>query len=375
MNRRHFLAGSAALALATAARIQPAQAAASADGLPLRVRPAIAPASDRAVSDISDPYDLRPAVDALLENIAQAARTLPASKPLVVLVGESHNMPSHIALQYMLADRLKQAGVKFACGAELPHNFSSKYLSDMLDIPLTPAEHARVSAADTDGQWSIATRLADRPDFAPASAHTLLSLYRRTGITARFNDASFGGARMLLDEADPLTGALIERHAPDRKGTKIFVTEPLGIELRNRAMVHNMLAHIAQTGVPLYIMPCGRNHIFGNVDTEATYEGSLAALLKEAGAAVLPVYHLDEGEIPPFPPEAAADNGNALVIEGAARDGFMGYRAGEIEVLEKLAAHSHHDIDIFRADKPHTDQTDIQDMLRREAPTWITSVK
>ena len=76
----------------------------------------------------------------------------------------------------------------------------------------------------------------------------------------------------------------------------------------------------------------------------------------------------------PFPPEAAADP-NAIAIEGAATDYFMGLRAGEVDTLEKLAASSRHPIDIFRADKPHTDQTEIKDMLQREAPAWIAAVK
>lgn len=279
------------------------------------------------------PLDVRPVTRVLLAAARAAVAGGGPRTPLVMLLTEQHDVPAQIAVQYAITETLKDEGLPFALGFELPHNMAGRTLYEATQREISVERAARFSGADINGTAALAAEIGfnDRID-APVSNRLLADMCLRRGISCSFNDAAdlFGD---YLDMRDPATRRLAR---PDPLGLPVTPDSAAGMSLRNRMIVRKAMAHIKARGVPLYLQFCGSAHAAGQKDNFA-YASSLDALFRRAGAVTLPVFYDTFGlsEVP------AAALARSVRVHGLATDAFeLGQEKGEAAHLSAVFAAS-----------------------------------
>lgn len=329
---------------------------------------------------VSDPCDLRPAVDGLMSRIENVSKSLREGQPLVILMGEQHNLPSHIMLQHLLLDRLrKSAASRVAVGFEEPRNLPDVILNKGFDINTRHVPPGALMAADRDGYKSLSAALALwNPDDAPLSVLSLFDFCRQN-FSSRFNDAAKvcgpSGFINRIDKKDPATSAVMTRLGMDCGGILSPISPP-GLKLRNIMMAESAMTHIRESGARLYIQRCGRTHIFGDIKGGHHYQDSLTALFADAGAAVLPVFV----DIPKFDAEQtlqtafkAPETRHTMIVKNLCDKEFMDTKSdGEAGFINELARHSGADIKIFN---DRAERESLQYSVYRSAQEWVKSAQ
>ncbi len=74
------------------------------------------------VDCLANPLDPRPAAEDILSAIDERRAELAPGQSLVVLMGESHDYPTHLALQRLVIKGLHARGERLTVADELPHN-------------------------------------------------------------------------------------------------------------------------------------------------------------------------------------------------------------------------------------------------------------
>ena len=288
--------------------------------------------TDRDVA-LNDPYDLMAWSDfmgsAINEDFWSSENRSP-DKPLVILLGEMHNCPSHIlshicAVSHIL--RLShETGEKVVFAEERDCNLLNKYLYD----------HGLVSD-EFDGQWwnkhdpegratltaSIArntgcntqTRQFNAPlskaylhhflleNQVPYTPNDVLSLNCKT-VEKEDPNEDPDISNYIIDPADPqLPPArdLLERLENVRiDPDAVFSPDDQdGIALRNAVMVRNALEFARQNNASIIVQRTGMAHVFGfRPDNPNSYTTSLAGLFSHFSAQLTPIL-IDWN----FPPE------------------------------------------------------------------------
>lgn len=246
--------------------------------------------------------DLRPALDRAMGAIDALQSALPPEQKRVVLIGEWHNRPAHLAFEQALIARLHRDAANdnrsIAVGLEVPH--------DMLwrDHPETclpdrrafkAARRVPAAACDRDGAKGLCVYLTktELRTFAPQSHVARGAMLQRNGISVRFNDAAPTWAGQ-IDRFDPVNAAILDRVAPlrpsliDRFLYAAFRLSPSPpppspewMAQRNHVIAANAMAHFHDSGAHTYIQICGSAHLFDD------YPTSLTSLFRKAGCGVV----------------------------------------------------------------------------------------
>lgn len=239
-----------------------------------------------------NPYDLRPAVAAILEAIDARRKTLAKGQKIVVLMGEEHATSSHILLQLFLIDALRKRGERFTVSIEQPHNLwkYNKALPDAGYI-FDPAAACALSKF-------LAFYAAD---VCPVSHRKFYQYLLNNKNLVVFSDAARkeSAGKRFLDQADPITRLFIQRHASNQETSsqKEISTGPNspGTKIRNHMIVDLTLGHANRHEADLVIFCGGSNHILGydfpgfpELGKEP-YSTSLTSLFKQVCALPIPV--------------------------------------------------------------------------------------
>ncbi|HEY8190078.1 MAG TPA: hypothetical protein VIF12_05290 [Micavibrio sp.] len=240
---------------------------------------------------------------------------------------------------------------------------------------LTPEEKAKISAEDRSGRHILSAYMAVYdPAYAPVALHSLLKFCYDRGIAAQFNDAAATRPEEYelyhLDSADPATRKLIEDHVPEEAGGIIYTQLLTGMAIRNRALADHAVAHMDRTDADFYVLPSGRDHLFG-VKGEELCADSLSA--RFAGrAAVVPVFIARPGSgIETIPPEARDMLANAVIVTGLDPRGFKGYTPDEAGFLREIARQSGMSFPVFDAQDPESGREKLQQDVLKAIPRWL----
>jgi hypothetical protein len=319
------------------------------------------------LSCAADPMDLRPALDGLEAMIRERARR----GPVVVLLGEDHRMPTHVALPQALMTRLMGGAspLSLACGMEYPHNFLENILEQGYGHAIPPALRGQIAAADGDGQkLARAFRAKVTPDFAPVTYRNLVKFCRVSGISLRFNDAALNNG--YLDHRDEVTRAMLPTQAQKNGDDKIENAKSLGVAIRNRIIAAHIITHLRDTGAEVYIQSCGADHLFGDRRSgieKLEYNDSLSALFTAAAIdafAVLPTGPYSKLDTIPFKAGAALKAG--AVIDGLSPRKFFDDDTGEAAFLAEISRRSGDALTIYSDPGVNRDPA-----LFKDSHAWI----
>lgn len=267
-----------------------------------------------------EPFNIRPILDAIMNAQNWILDRLPADQKLVILLPEDHDTHIQMLLQQaiirMLADqRDKDPKRSYAFGYETAHN---KFFKNRKSY----------TVADDQRTIDLLTRvtLADHEE-ALIPLKALFTTCRDTKTSLGLNDVATkrpaeGSKRLVdIDQSNPLTRDLIEKHAPQYLGIDIpRATQfwdagvPLaeGMRLSNLMMVENALRHVERTNSRIYVQHAGIAHVMGfkkklfDYGESYKYDDSLAALFQARGFSVLPVICTYQSFKHNFPPQSAA---------------------------------------------------------------------
>lgn len=254
-----------------------------------------------------NPYDLRPALDAVQ---AEIERRTQGGRKLVVLMGERHDAPAHVALRQSVIERLLTSSSPIACGLEREHDLLAVIIEGAFQHPLAEGLRDALCALDRDGQNLLkAYKVAMRAVESPVTDKNFMNFCLAEEVSMRVNDVAMsralapgGERRRCLDTTAPAMQDIIRSHAPALQGQDVTFVSAEGVHLRNRLIVERVLEHMNDSGAQVYVQSCGNSHIYGDRFGHKPFAQSLSALFNQAGMDVLPVFVsskvYDEGMIP-----------------------------------------------------------------------------
>lgn len=347
---------------------------------PPPLTPAIAAqAGAQIVSCAPNPMDLQPALTAIMQRIKDVSASL-NGRPLVVLVGENHEMPSHKILQTLLLKKLRESHPdNMACGVEVPGNKLGEIVSSVGGDNLTAAEKRQLNTEDPSGQKAIGAYLAYiNPLSAPVARHTQLDFCRSAHIPTRFTDAAETAAQD-LDASDPLTGKIMKAHPPGWRdnATGSEGTGAYDLKIRNLVMTAEAQEHLKQVGAGLYVQQAGVAHILGSKIHKSGYSDSLQARFRQAGFDTLSILitskEFDLKDIPVL--DLPADLSRCLIIKDTDGKTVKGYHGDESEYIKALLKKSQADLKIFDYRSQPEAREELQDHVDSHAGRWIKSLR
>lgn len=326
------------------------------------------------ISCAENPYDLRPALKGITARIEQIRASLDEDQPLFILIGEDHGMDAHRILSVMLMETMiSSKGMNpqsLALGMEFPHSMLGSILDKCFKQPLSPLDRAKVSAKDPRGEHLLSAFLAACD--APVAHHTLFNFCREKNISVRAVDIPvvYGSSPKTLDPDDPMARDLIGRHAPQWVGRPVAAEEQTGIDLRNRAMAEHARIHARDAGAKIYVLQCGKGHLFGNPSCSKT----LTDRFSETGAAVLSVFMSDSlYGVDKISPRALDTLAGHVIVAGMAQNKF----SGQVSFIRKLSTQSGIDVPVFETASfggmgDSSTRRPLRKMVQEQAPRWIS---
>ena len=251
--------------------------------------------------------------DVLTEELAYYTNRNP-EKPLVILIGEFHTVPSHVLSQISAVNHvcniLQGSDDTVLFVEERSANFLDNELertgllpSEQIEILQMAMPHKSLSAYDKNGRMSLISMMARNADpdysrrlpYAPVSNNCLYHYLAENEIPYHAND-TFRLQDQFVDPSDPSIRKAYEKFPilkdkmidPD---TGYDCESPEGLALRNAAMASRALQKAYETGASVLIQKTGILHIFGGVYDQIwhDYDVSLSQIFKNAGCHVLPV--------------------------------------------------------------------------------------
>ncbi len=283
----------------------------------------------RTVDCTDAPYDLRPALDAIMEAENWILERMPEDRKLVIVFGEGHSYQTHQFLQQALLLRHKEQAQEkpersFAYGYEFEKKFWKRCpRNSQIQKEFETLEQIlglRQNQDHPEVYLSVFQKLGDTHDLK--SAKPLIAFCQTEGISVSFNDATskinLESMRTIMDLEDEQVRRIVASHENIHHG-EIYATGKDGMFVRNIAIAENAMEHIAQTNAKIYIQHCGQDHVHGRPDKGLPYEQSLCAQFRKQDVEVLSVmfkcdperHHLDI-------PNVVQEMPNTIVIENMA---------------------------------------------------------
>lgn len=277
----------------------------------------------------SNPYDLRPAADLILDVTKNLARDATPARPLVLVMTEVHTTPSHLELQHLVAKRLHQSSAALQVNVEYPRNLWAVMARENMSHRIPDALYHDCAQYDPLSKASITAALGYcNVGPAPTAFANQLEFYLRHDVNFAFNDAALYGNG--LDMTDDLNIKLAQLHYLEAHGKKqapTYIRDEYGdgLAIRNRTMVQLALSQARQTGSNIIVQGAGQNHVLGNEHENDDYAYSLTALFKKSGAIVVPIFlttSQDDCGLNILPAASYAELRHGIVIDGLAQEEF-----------------------------------------------------
>jgi hypothetical protein len=271
----------------------------------------------------ANPLDLRPAVKGIVARVDQVSRYLRTSgsnQKIVLVMGESHFSAAHKLLQIGVIRALKDQqdlealADRMVIAHEIDHTDGVKSIKESLaayasgEFQIDPQGlFERLSPQE---QWAFIIAHIHYID-TPLSSKALQIISHDLRIPTINNDMSHTGDLLNFQS---------EKMQPYGDGTTpIHTTSPEGMAARNRFMADELIKFMQDQNAGLSIQTTGLHHVFGCLAAGHDYQSSLAAILKDKAAVVIPV--IDDG---PYLDdyEARRDHPNTICITGLSRMQF-----------------------------------------------------
>ncbi|PZO79074.1 MAG: hypothetical protein DI626_11690 [Micavibrio aeruginosavorus] len=292
------------------------------------------PADDRpgpgcTVDCSAAPFDLRPALDAIMTAENWILDRMPESRKLVIVFGECHSYQTHQFLQQAVLLRHKEQAARdpqksFAYGYEFEKKFWRRYPHNIdLHTEFATIQWERGLNLENDYPeiyLSAYQKLAKSHDLQ--GSQPLIALCQREGISVSFNDAAsrinLESMRSIIDADDPQVRRIIAEHPALPRG-EMYSIGADGMYLRNIAIAENAMEHIGQTDAKIYIQHCGQDHVQGNPDRNMPYGQSLCAQFRQKNVDVLSVvFKCDSEQHRMHAPDVKQEAAHTLIIENMA---------------------------------------------------------
>ena len=274
-------------------------------------------------------YDLRPAANIIVGAAAKMRADLADDVPLVILIGETHNISAHLELQHLVAATFHDQGTVFAQAMERPSNTLAHMMTEAMGLDVSRGEgyYDSLIPFDPRGTASLAASIVCmHPEWAPVAEKNFNAFLYHNDIPTIFNDAArdFSLNHAMLDMTDPLVqaGALIYTRDDEYVADAISSS---GMAVRNWVMAKRGLAFMQDHHVNVMVQNIGAHHLLGCRSDGFGYAESLSALYQKNGAAVLPVFLASSdmaGGVGIIPNAGRADLARGVLIEGLAPDIF-----------------------------------------------------
>ena len=243
------------------------------------------------IANLFKGHDMRPHADKIVvRTIERLSEARAAGKPLILIIGENHTIPAHRVIQMLVLKKLKELGHVVSFGMEQPHDTVLKEFSGYSVVP-TPerlgALKNEIAQTDHNGQISLKTFMAQTSCLVSDTSYkTLMKFALTQKLSTSFNDAANCTKKvtneLVLDSRDPITALIMRKHGV-LDALSISAT---GIRVRNAVIVAEALEHMKQTGAEIYVQNCGTGHLAGFKDEGFSFQDSLIAQFKKAGAVV-----------------------------------------------------------------------------------------
>lgn len=310
------------------------------------------------ISCRNDLDDLRPAADIIIRTAYNLRKRLPENQPLVILMGEEHDISAHNILEQLVLQRaLKIWGRdNFTFATEQVRNMWGILAKDLTSMDIPGEIYYNSNDYDIDGRASLSSFLGCmESEYSPVANDCLKNFCYQKGIKTIFNDASRRKScrnaepqahdslfeqESYLDLDDPLNKKVLEEYRKIRaKNGNIFSeisissTSREGIAVRNMVMAQTALNHARIHEAPVIIQQVGREHLYGNDKENVPFEESLYHIFNRSGAAVLPVFIITKPESSFFrmPGRALSEAmQHSIVIEGMNQERY--YSRSEAEL-------------------------------------------
>lgn len=353
----------------------------------------LTPHFGRVVDLSASPYDLRPAIDGIVAQVIDAMEAATPDQPVVLVMGESHNVAIQKLMQQGVMKRLHQMGIPFAFGYEHSHALPQIVLKDSLPW-LTEMRMKRPYCRSLKQYFQrdplkLAMALWPRP-YAVESRDQVFAFCLKYKIATSFNDAARNRSNSYLDLTDKETRRTALLWLGEDKQS-ISLLSPDSTTIRNIKTIGYTYRHIKRlrrsvfknVRNPLYIHHCGFNHVLGRAKFDRDqvkavtlrYEFSLSGLFARTGALTIPLIIENRDEkylsgIATIPDQAFPMLKQGILIEGLDNTYFetnmvtkLSQQTGHPELLERqyiarVAAASGDAIEVF-------DLTERRQVLRK----------
>lgn len=291
-----------------------------------------------AVDCSNNPYDLRPAAQAIVQAALKMRTAMPKNQPFVILMDELHHVSSHVQLKQLVTAGLLQSGEIPRFNFELPHNSWSKKNTNKKIIEIRPSLLYRPYDYDDNGRSTLSSFIAhNNSTTATVSKHDLYGyLYKnniptmfcgaphifvsQNNVRLDFNDPALREVAKFVLRKNNLDGVVIDCSTPDQ--IKACMT------IRNHYMAFKTIEENRKKPTNFIIQEAGMSHVFGSLANDCDYVDSLAAVYKKLGIAVLPVLITtpslgDSFDLNDVPPAACETLKQSIVVNNLAEDAFQ----------------------------------------------------
>lgn len=269
---------------------------------PERVRQETLGRLDIAVEALSILSSATQAAAAILERRRALDESGQADRPLLVLLGEKHSNPAHIAHHLAVLDRVHAAEPATVFLKELPHNIGTDRLNALFaertGRPVTAAARQAIRDRDTDGHLSLATLTQEHlMVYAPHSHDLLNQALLRRDIPVAFTDAAQKSIYqdLFLDPDDPATNDSLRASGSDMSVLTPGAS-PQGMHARNHHMLLNAASFAQENRARIAFQQCGTYHVTGRPGCDPAHDLSGLSRSMDIPAFALPVTDTAKGE-------------------------------------------------------------------------------
>ncbi|PZQ48642.1 MAG: hypothetical protein DI551_01350 [Micavibrio aeruginosavorus] len=278
---------------------------------------------------LENPYDLRPAADAIMDILHTKMQRVAPEKPIVLLMGENHAAPAHILLQKLILSRLLDEEYEnptqtFAYGLELPNEVNQNTLKNIYGLTLAESrkllgseEGLGVQCAFLHTKYSAETT-ATRDDVKLFLYYNKIAcgFHDLDSRDIQIKDGDQAYVSVVLNNSNARSSRYINELYAKHGRSQINSIDNIGLHIRNRAIVDDVLETLEKNKKKLYVLSCGALHVFGS-SNQFSYRFSLSALFAKAGietVSVIPAKYVAWHEA--LPKQAARHAQDSVLIAG-----------------------------------------------------------
>lgn len=312
-----------------------------------------------------DPYDVTAVTRAILARVHHLqGNEADPSKPVVVLMGEVHDQPSHRLLMQGFLAAAKADGLDPSFHMEHEHRLLSRIARIDAGVELKGWQAEALTTAERDGKILLQATMAYRPlSYNPVIGHNLMAFCLENAVPVAFTDAAKSGkardTEKALDQSDRETAQQIaafyserfNRAASASSDAPLSVEGPDGIAIRNRMMVDLSGRHLDLSRSNLLVHHCGREHLLGDTRSGFDYADSLAARFAAQGYRVVTVFPDSSDAFERVPKEALCEERTDIVlVEGLSTRSYPVTHGTEQDELLQFCKNSGGLIDVYETD-------------------------